>query len=95
MDKDAATDEKEKVNIFAVETDSFIVPNIVEGRLYEKTGEVVVDKTMSEVEDFGIGDQIYLSGSDEKVTIVGYRDNAYFGVAPVVYMDFDAFSELM
>ena len=95
VDKDAATDEKEKVNIFAVETDSFIVPNIVEGRLYEKTGEVVVDKTMSEVEDFGIGDQIYLSGSDEKVTIVGYRDNAYFGVAPVVYMDFDAFSELM
>ena len=95
VDKDAATDEKEKVNIFAVETDSFIVPNIVEGRLYEKTGEVVVDKTLSEVEDFGIGDQIYLSGSDEKVTIVGYRDNAYFGVAPVVYMDFDAFSELM
>lgn len=95
VDKDAATDEKEKVNIFAVDTDSFIVPNIVEGRLYEKTGEVVVDKTMSEVEDFGIGDQIYLSGSDEKVTIVGYTDNAYFGVAPVVYMDFDAFSELM
>ena len=95
VDKDAATDEKEKVNIFAVETDSFIVPNIVEGRLYEKTGEVVVDKTLSEVEDFGIGDQIYLSGSDEKVTIVGYTDNAYFGVAPVVYMGFDAFSELM
>ncbi len=95
VDKDATTDEKEKVNIFAVETDSFIVPNIVEGRLYEKTGEVVVDKTLSEVEDFGIGDQIYLSGSDEKVTIVGYTDNAYFGVAPVIYMGFNAFSELM
>ena len=31
----------------------------------------------------------------KKVTIVGYTDNAYFGVAPVVYMGFDAFSELM
>lgn len=95
MDENATSGEKEKVNIFAVEADSFIVPNIVEGRLYEKTGEVLVDKTLSEVEGFGLGDQIYLSGSDEKVTIVGYTDNAYFGVAPVVYMDFTAFAELM
>ncbi len=29
------------------------------------------------------------------MTIVGYTDNAYFGVAPVVYMDFTAFAELM
>lgn len=95
VDENATSDEKEKVNIFAVESDSFIVPNIVEGRLYEKTGEVLVDKTLSEVEGFGLGDQIYLSGSDEKVTIVGYTDNSYFGVAPVVYMDFTAFAELM
>lgn len=95
VDENATSDEKEKVNIFAVESDSFIVPNIVEGRLYEKTGEVLVDKTLSEVEGFGLGDEVYLSGTDEKVTIVGYTDNAYFGVAPVVYMDFTAFSELM
>lgn len=93
--ENASSEEKEKVNIFAVETDSFILPNIVEGRLYEKTGEVVVDKTLSEVEGFGLGGQVYLSGSDEKVTIVGYTDNAYFGVSPVVYMDFTAFAELM
>ncbi|WP_024407020.1 ABC transporter permease [Streptococcus suis] len=95
VDENATSDEKEKVNIFAVESDSFIIPNIVEGRLYEKTGEVVVDKTLSEVEGFGLGDQIYLSGSDKKVTIVGYTDNAYFGVAPVVYMDFTVFADLM
>lgn len=95
VDENASSDEKEKVNIFAVESDSFIVPNIVEGRLYEKTGEVLVDKTLSEVEGFGLGDEVYLSGADEKVTIVGYTDNAYFGVAPVVYMDFTAFAELM
>ncbi len=57
--------------------------------------EKSLSKTLSEVEDFGIGDQIYLSGSDEKVTIVGYTDNAYFGVAPVIYMGFNAFSELI
>ncbi|NQG97608.1 ABC transporter permease [Streptococcus suis] len=95
VNENTSSDDKEKVNIFGVEADSFIVPNIVEGRLYEKTGEVLVDKTLSEVEGFGLGDQIYLSGSDEKVTIVGYTDNAYFGVAPVVYMDFTAFLELM
>ncbi|WP_105145076.1 ABC transporter permease [Streptococcus suis] len=95
VDENATSDEKEKVNIFAVEPDSFIIPNIVEGRLYKKTGEVVVDKTLSEVEGFGLGDEVYLSGTDEKVTIVGYTDNAYFGVAPVVYMDITAFAELM
>ncbi|MGQ7374279.1 FtsX-like permease family protein [Streptococcus suis] len=95
VDENATSDEKEKVNIFAVESDSFIIPNIVDGRLYKKTGEVLVDKTLSEVEGFGLGDEVYLSGTDEKVTIVGYTDNAYFGVAPVVYMDITAFAELM
>ncbi len=36
VDENASSDDKEKVNIFAVESDSFIVPNIVDGRLYEK-----------------------------------------------------------
>ncbi|MDQ8819757.1 MULTISPECIES: ABC transporter permease [Streptococcus] len=86
---------KERITIFAVEADSFIAPNVVEGRLYDKNSEIVVDKTLSEVDGFGLGDQVYLSGADEKATIVGYTDNAYFGVAPVVYMNFAAFSERM
>lgn len=95
VDENASPDDKEKVTIFAVEAASFLVPNIVEGRLYEKAGEVVVDKTLAEVAGFGLGDQVYLSGSDQKVTIVGYTDNAYFGVAPVVYMDLAAFTDIM
>ncbi|NQG19858.1 ABC transporter permease [Streptococcus suis] len=93
--EDASSDDKEKVNIFAVEADSFLEPNIVQGRLYEKAGEIVVEQNLAQVEGFGLGDEIYLSGTDEKVTIVGYTDKAYFGVAPVVYMDLEAFGDLM
>ncbi len=95
VDEDASSDDKEKVTILAVEAASFLEPNVVEGRLYEKIGEVVVDKTLSEIDGFGLGQKVYLSGTDEQVTIVGYTDNAYFGVAPVIYMDIAAFSELM
>lgn len=93
--EDASSDDKEKVNIFAVEAGSFLEPNIVQGRLYEKAGEIVVEQNLAQVEGFGLGDEIYLSGTDEKVTIVGYTDKAYFGVAPVVYMDLEAFGDLM
>ncbi len=95
VDENANSDDKEKVNIFGVEAGSFLEPNIVEGRLYEIQGEVVVDQTLSEVKGFGLGDQIYLSGTDQKVTIVGYTKNAYFGVAPVIYMTFEDFLSTM
>ncbi|MDG3132124.1 ABC transporter permease [Streptococcus suis] len=93
--EDSKSDEKEKITIFAVEEDSFLEPNIVEGRLYEKTGEVVINHSLAEVEGFGLGEQIFLSGTDQKVTIVGYTDNAYFSVSPVLYMNLSTFSELM
>ncbi|MBO4107420.1 ABC transporter permease [Streptococcus suis] len=95
VEENASSDDKEKVNIFGVEAGSFLEPNIVEGRLYEEKGEVVVDQTLSEVEGFGLGDKIYLSGTDQQVTIVGYTENAYFGVAPLVYMTFEDFLAIM
>ncbi|GGE28725.1 ABC transporter permease [Streptococcus himalayensis] len=87
--KDASSDDKEKISVFAIEKGSFIEPNIVEGRLFEKAHEIVVDKSLGEKEGFELGKRIYLSAFDEPVTIVGYTDRAAFSVAPVVYMDFD------
>ncbi|MBF0777269.1 FtsX-like permease family protein [Streptococcus cuniculi] len=87
--EDAGSDDKEKITIFAIEKGTFIEPDIVEGRLFEQAHEVVIDKTLGEKEGFEIGETVHLSVFDGPVTIVGYTENAAFGVAPVVYMDFD------
>ncbi len=88
--EEATSDDKEKISVFAIERGTFLVPNIIEGRVFERTHEVVIDQTLGEKEGFEIGSTVHLSVLDEPVTIVGYTENAAFGVAPVVYMDSEA-----
>lgn len=85
--------DKEKVDIsfFGINKDEFLAPNIVEGRLFENEKEAVADITLKEEDGVKLNDVVTLSGSDEKIKIVGFTENARYTVAPVLYVSIDDF----
>lgn len=86
--------EKKQINLLGIEKNSFLQPNIIEGRTAESKHEVVVDKSLNQKDDYKIGSTINVSGTDEKLVIVGYTDNAYLSVTPVVYLDLEDFRKI-
>lgn len=83
-------DEKQNISLFAIESDSFIMPEVLEGKAFKNKFEVIASETLKS-EGFTIGDRVKLSGSDDDLTIVGFIASARFNVAPVLYTDFDTF----
>lgn len=83
------TETKENVSFFGIDKEEFITPNIIEGELFSKKGEVVADISLKESAGFDLGDTINISMNDEKMTIVGFTENAKYSVAPVLYTSFD------
>ena len=86
-------EEKQNVSYFAVQPDTFIMPNVVEGEAFEKPFEVIANDSL-EKQGFKLGDTFKLSGSDEQLTIVGFTDESRFNAAPVIYGSFDTFYAL-
>lgn len=79
--------EKEDVAIFGIDPDSFLLPNVSDGRAFKETSEVIVD---SKLRDFVSADaKLKLYGSDIEYTVVGYTDNASFQTSPLIYMSLD------
>ncbi|MBJ8325674.1 ABC transporter permease [Streptococcus pacificus] len=88
-------DDKVKLSLFGVKPNEFLVPAISKGREFNAPDEVVVDISLAEDGDYQIGDEIKLADTDEKLTIVGYTSGSRFSVAPVVYVDFDQFQQIV
>lgn len=82
----ASDEDKERVAVFGMEADSFLMPNLIEGRKAEAAFEVVVAETLLEELNLELGDSLSLAEVDQEVTIVGVTDRAYYSVAPVIYM---------
>lgn len=81
----AVLDEvKEDISIFGIERDSFIMPDLSDGRAFEKSGEVVVDSGLSDT--LNIGSKLTLFGNEIEYTVVGFTENATFQTSPIVYM---------
>lgn len=80
---------KENVSFFGIDEDEFITPNIVEGEMFSKKGEVVADISLKESAGFDLGDTINISMNDEEMTIVGFTENAKYSVSPVLYTSFE------
>lgn len=80
------TSEKININVFGVNQDEFINPNVTEGRTFEKEGEVVVDDSLK-IKGLKLGDKIRLSTNGATLKIVGFTTNSKFNTAPIVYMD--------
>lgn len=72
---------------FGVDLDSFLAPEITEGRaISDPDTEVVADHSLTQ-EGWSLGDSFRLSGSDHEWTIVGFSDDETFQAAPVVIAD--------
>ncbi|MCZ8538316.1 ABC transporter permease [Paenisporosarcina quisquiliarum] len=83
-------DIKANVAIFGIEKDEFIMPDVTEGEAFNGENEVIASDSLKE-EGFQIGDELELSSTDEKLTIVGFTEDARFNAAPVLYGEMATF----
>lgn len=81
-------------NLFGINKDEFIAPNIIEGEMFDGDNQAVVDESMREEYGFEIGDKLEMSNTDEELEIVGFTDNAKFSVAPVAYVSLPTFQQV-
>lgn len=86
--------EKVDVTFFGIDPDQFLAPNIIDGEIFASDDEAVADSSIEEEYGISIGDTIKLAGSDKKLKIVGFTDNARFSVAPVLYTSIGAYQEI-
>ncbi|MDB1709110.1 ABC transporter permease [Enterococcus entomosocium] len=86
--------EKVDVTFFGIDPDQFLTPNIIDGEMFASDDEAVADSSIEEEYGISIGDTIKLAGSDKKLKIVGFTDNARFSVAPVLYTSIGAYQEI-
>ncbi|MBE9906694.1 ABC transporter permease [Enterococcus casseliflavus] len=86
--------EKVDVTFFGIDPDQFLAPNITDGEMFASDDEAVADSSIEEEYGISIGETIKLAGSDKKLKIVGFTDNARFSVAPVLYTSIGAYQEI-
>lgn len=87
-------DDKDRVAVFGLEEDSFLWPELTDGRAPEKALEVVLDQTWFEELNLSLGQKLSLSGVDQAVTVVGVTPKARYNVAPIIYMTEDSYQDL-
>lgn len=87
-------DTKNNVNIFGIQPKSFIAPNIVEGRMFTKDNEVVMDKSLAELNHYRIGDKVLFTGCDQTMKIVGMTEGNMYSMAPTIYMNKATYQEI-
>ncbi|MHA0856575.1 ABC transporter permease [Paenibacillus sp. CMAA1364] len=83
-------ESKQNISLFGIRKDEFIMPNVTEGNEFSKPNEVIASDALID-EGFKVGDELSLSSTQEKLTIVGFTDAARFNAAPVLYGDMDTF----
>lgn len=94
IQSDGKDTEKINVSFFGIDKDEFLMPNIIEGRAFETEEEAVVDNSLKEEDGFKLNDTIKLAGTEKKLKIVGFTENAKFNVAPVFYISVAAFQQI-
>lgn len=84
---------KQNISLFGINPDEFIMPEITEGDKFDSKNEVIASDTLK-ADGFKIGDELELSSTDEKLTIVGFTDSARFNAAPVLYGKLSTFQNV-
>jgi putative ABC transport system permease protein len=84
-----ARDDKEDVTLFGVDFDSFIAPNIIDGRTVRADDEVVVSDALKSI-GVALGDTLTFTGGGDAYRVVGFTDQATFQTASIVYLTLSA-----
>lgn len=85
--------DKLNAQIFGLSWDSFLAPDIIEGRPAETAYEVIADKRLQQ-KGVKLGDQLQLNGSERLYQVVGFTEDNSFITQPVIFMALDDFREL-
>ena len=87
--------QTKKVNaqVFGLDWQSFLAPQVIQGRAAKMTGELVVDQSL-EQKGLKLGDKLQLNGSTKVYEIVGLTKEQLFFTQPVLFMSLDDFREL-
>lgn len=81
-------DGSEDVALFGINANSFLAPNITEGRSIQESNEVIISDELSAI-GLGLNDNLKLQGDETTYRVVGVTNNATFQTAPVVYMSLE------
>ncbi|QTN10542.1 ABC transporter permease [Mammaliicoccus vitulinus] len=84
---------KENATVFGIDGKGFLMPKLEDGKLFEKSNEVVADHTLK-TKGFKIGDELSLSNSDEKLKIVGFSESSKFNASPVLFTSDETIGKL-
>lgn len=87
-------DKKTSVYIFGTEQDSFVAPNIIEGKMNTASNEVVADQSLRDEYDYKIGDTLSMATMESSLEIVGFTENKKFSAAPVLYVSIEDFQAI-
>jgi len=85
--------EKENITVFGTTRDAFLLPDLLDGEMFEQRNEIIISKNMADL-GFSIGEKIKIGSYDEELTIVGIFPETYYTVGPVVYTDLDTWTQL-
>ena len=87
-------DEAIQGQLFGIELDSFLKPEIVDGEDIDGENEVIVDTTLLEKNNLSIGDKLKFNDSDDELTIVGVTEGHQLSVQPGIYLSLDDYANL-
>lgn len=80
--------------LIGIDADEFLMPELVDGRVFENLNEVIVDQTFLEQNDLALGDSVMLPDVSEPLEIVGVTEGAQLSVQPVLYIDLRDFQDI-
>lgn len=81
VEKDASED----VALFGINTNSFLAPNLTEGRAIQNSSEVIISNDLSAI-GLSLNYSFSFQGDETIYKVVGVTDSATFQTAPVIYM---------
>lgn len=76
--------EKIDIALFGTDKDAFLLPKIIEGRLFNSKNEIIISQNLAD-KGFKIGDTIEIGSDNIKLKVVGISPETYYTVAPVIY----------
>lgn len=74
--------------VFGIDSEEFIMPEVIEGEAFEEDFEVIADISLQEEYNIQIGDELSVAGDEDDETIFkikGFTENAKYNVQPVLY----------
>lgn len=77
-------DGKIDIALFGTDKDAFLLPKVIDGRLFTNKNEIIISKNLAD-KGFNIGDTIEIGSDNIKLKVVGISPETYYTVAPVIY----------